>query len=182
MSYATVVTLIVLGSIAVAAPSFRAALHAPAAASGTGATGSSGPADATGPVGGSGPVETPAPLAPGEGDGDGVAPEFTACEGLTGLDNAICRHEALLAVHPDNQGLQHSLGRLIENKAEHEAKQRSKGEGSEDHPGGGNGGNPHASEGSDSEGSAGSESDDPGQGNGNGNGHAKGHDEGAEED
>ena len=109
-------------------------------------------------------------------DGEGGAPDFSACEGLTGLDNAICRQEALLVVHPDNRGLQHSLARLIENKAEHEAKQPSKGEGSQDHPGGGNGGNPRASEGSDSEGSAGGESEDPGQGSG----HPKGRDEGAQ--
>ena len=48
--------------------------------------------------------------------------DFSACEGLTGLDNAICRHEALLVVQPDNQGLQNSLAHLQENKAEHEAK------------------------------------------------------------
>jgi hypothetical protein len=57
---------------------------------------------------------------------DGVSPsggvDFTACEGLAGLENAICRHEALLEVHPDNQGLKNSLTHLLETKAEHEAK------------------------------------------------------------
>ena len=56
---------------------------------------------------------------PVETSSDGA--DFTACEGLTGLDNAICRHEALLVVHPDNQGLQNSLGHLQENKAKHES-------------------------------------------------------------
>ena len=164
VSYAIVVALIVLGSVAVAAPSFRAALHAPPAAAetgatgssgpgdGTGPTGSSGPGDGTGPTGGSGPIGSPAPLAPEEeGDGEGeAAPDFTACDGMTGLDNAICRHEVLLVVHPDNRGLQHSLERLETNRERHEAKQQSKAEErSEEHPG-----------------------------NGNGHGHANGHDKG----
>jgi hypothetical protein len=142
VSYAIVVAFIVMGSIAVAAPSFRAALHAPLAAAETGTTGSSGPGDGTGPTGGSGPIETPAPLAPEEeGDGEGeAAPDFTACDGMTGLDNAICRHEALLVVHPDNRDLQHSLERLDVNRERHEAKQHSKAEErSEDDPGNGNG-------------------------------------------
>jgi hypothetical protein len=50
--------------------------------------------------------------------------DFSACEGLTGLDDAICRLEALLAVHPDNQGLQKSLGQLQEKKAKHEGSAR----------------------------------------------------------
>lgn len=147
VSYAIVAALIALGSIAVAAPSFRVALQAE-----TGATGSTGPGDGTGPTGGSGSVDAPAPLAPEEeGDGDGgAAPDFATCDGMTGLDNAICRHEALLVEHPDNRGLQHSLERLEENRDRHEAKQQSKAEdGSEGHPG-----------------------------KGHGHGHANGHDEG----
>jgi hypothetical protein len=142
VSYAFVVVFIVLGSIAVAAPSFRAALHAPPAAAETGATGSSGPGEGTGPTGVSSPVEATAPLAPEEeGDGEGeAAPDFTACDGMTGLDNAICRHEALLLVHPDNPGLQHSLERIEANRERHDAKQQSKaGDRSEEHPGNGNG-------------------------------------------
>ena len=147
VSYAIVAALIALGSIAVAAPSFRLALQAE-----TGATGSSGSGDGTGATGGSSSVEVPPPLAPEKDvdDEGGTAPDFTGCEGMTGLDNAICRHEALLAVHPDNHGLQHSLERLEANSERHEAKHQSKREeGSEDHPG-----------------------------KGNGNGHANGHDEG----
>jgi hypothetical protein len=48
--------------------------------------------------------------------------DFTACEGLTGLEKAVCRLEALLVVHPDNHGLQNSLTHLQEIKAEHDAK------------------------------------------------------------
>ena len=107
-----VVSLIVLGSIAVAAPSFRATLHAPSPGPGTGATGSSGAADVV------------APLAD-----EGAAPDFSACEGSTGLDNAVCRHEALLAVRPDNVGLRNALERLQENRDRHEAKRAARGRG-----------------------------------------------------
>ena len=153
-SYATIVTLIALGSIALAAPSFLAALNAPKPLAATGPGGVSGSL---------GPIESPAPPAPELGDGEGATPDFTACEELTGLDNAICRHEALLVVRPDNRGLQNSLARLEANRERHEAKQASKEEGSEKAHGGGN---PHAVEGSDGE----------GHGQGNGRGDANGHD------
>ena len=80
------------------------------------------------------PTEAPTPPAdtsetspPGSDDADedaSVAPDFSACEGLTGLDNAVCRHEALLAVQPENvqpenRGLQTSLDRLLANQARH---------------------------------------------------------------
>jgi hypothetical protein len=167
VSYAIVVALIALGSIALAAPSFRVALQAE-----TGATGSSGPGDGTGAGGGSDSVEAPAPVAPEkEGDdGGGTAPDFTGCEGMTGLDNAICRHEALLLVHPDNEGLHHSLTRLETNLERYEAKQQSKAEkGSGDHPGKGNGGDPHDASGP---------GDDADEGPGNGHVNANGHEEG----
>lgn len=160
VGYATVVTLIVLGSIAVAAPSFRAALHAPPSAAG-----SSEPGRGSGPVGESGPTEAPVP---GAGDAEGT-PDLTACRGLTGLDKAICRHEALLVVHPDSGGLQHSLERLLEKRAEHDAKPQSRVPGSDGPPGGGHGGNPHGSDGSE-EGLGGG----PGPDNGNGQGQANG--------
>jgi len=90
--------------------------------------------------------------------------DFTACHGLTGLDNAICRHEALLEVHPDNQGLQNSLTHLLEIKAEHEAKT------DEEHghvpPGGGSSSNNHGQSG-EPHGNAGGN----GHGNAGGNGH-----------
>lgn len=160
VGYATVVTLIVLGSIAVAAPSFRAALHAPPSAAG-----SSGSGGESGPVGESGPTEAPAL---GAGDAEG-RPDFTACRGLTGLDKAICRHEALLVVHPDSGGMQHSLERLLEERAEHEAKPQSRAPGSDGQPGGGHGGNPHGSDGSE-EGLGGGPGNGNGQGQANGNG------------
>ncbi len=50
-------------------------------------------------------------------DKTGTAPNFSACDGLTGLDNAICRHEALLKVRPDNPGLANSLAHLQANLA-----------------------------------------------------------------
>jgi hypothetical protein len=57
------------------------------------------------------------------------APDFSACAGLTGLDNAICRHEALIKVKPDNPGLTNSLGHLQANAAAHAARLAAKAEG-----------------------------------------------------
>ena len=59
-------------------------------------------------------------------DKTGTAPDFSACVGLTGLDNAICRHEALLQVKPDNPGLTNSLAHLQANAAAHAAKLAAK--------------------------------------------------------
>jgi hypothetical protein len=59
-------------------------------------------------------------------DKSGTAPDFSACEGRTGLDNAICRHDALLKVKPDNPGLTNSLAHLQANLAAHAAKQAAK--------------------------------------------------------
>jgi len=59
-------------------------------------------------------------------DRTGSAPNFSACDGRTGLDNAICRHEALLKVKPDNPGLTNSLAHLQANLAAHAAKQAAK--------------------------------------------------------
>jgi hypothetical protein len=106
----------------------------------------------------------------------GQKPDFSACEGMTGLDNAICRHEALLVVHPDSEGLQNALDHLRANKDQHDTPGETKG-------------NPHDESGEDESGDDGSddESDDGalgqshGQsgvphgnagGNGNGHGHA----------
>jgi cytoskeletal protein RodZ len=61
-----------------------------------------------------------------QSEASGATPDFSACEGLTGLDNAICRHEALLAVNPTNQGLANSLTRLQANLAKHLARQAAK--------------------------------------------------------
>jgi hypothetical protein len=54
------------------------------------------------------------------------SPNFSGCVGGTGLDNAICRHEALLKVKPDNPGLANSLAHLQANLAAHAAKQAAK--------------------------------------------------------
>ena len=73
------------------------------------------------------PTETQAPEAEETtSDESGTAPDFSACDGRTGLDNAICRHEALLKVKPDNPGLANSLAHLQANLAAHAAKQAAK--------------------------------------------------------
>lgn len=115
-----VVVVIAVASLASANPSLRAPRgpHESVVIVPTGATEAGGPTGTT----------THRETEPGEEVGppsDGV--DFTACEGLTGLDNAICRHEALLAIHPDNQGLQNSLTHLLEIRAEHQAKDEGSG-------------------------------------------------------
>jgi FlaG/FlaF family flagellin (archaellin) len=73
------------------------------------------------------PTETEAPEAEETtSDETGTAPDFSACVGVTGLDNAICRHEALLQVKPDNPGLTNSLAHLQANAAAHAARQAAK--------------------------------------------------------
>jgi hypothetical protein len=107
---------------------------------------------------------------PAETSSDGA--DFTACEGLTGLDNAICRHEALLVVHPDNQRLQNSLDHLQENEAKQEA---SPGEG---HPGddpSGDGSTGGSSSGHGQSGESHGSGGGDGNGGGNRNGNANGH-------
>jgi len=52
---------------------------------------------------------------------------FADCAGLTGLDNAICRHVVLLGAEgllatDDDHGLSHALGQLEENKAKHDGE------------------------------------------------------------
>ena len=46
-------------------------------------------------------------------DDAGVAPDHSGCEGLTGLENAVCRVGANLEAHP-NRGLENALSRLEE--------------------------------------------------------------------
>jgi hypothetical protein len=73
------------------------------------------------------PTETEAPNNEATtSDETGTAPNFSACVGLTGLDNAICRHEALLKVKPDNPGLTNSLGHLQANAAAKAARLAAK--------------------------------------------------------
>lgn len=68
-------------------------------------------------------------------DDASAAPDFSACVGLHGLENAICRHEALLAVQPDNLGLQNALEHLKENLARHEEEGEETSEGAASCPG-----------------------------------------------
>ena len=73
------------------------------------------------------PTEIEAPEAEATtSDKTSRAPDFSACDGRTGLDNAICRHEALLKVKPDNPGLINSLAHLQGNLATHAAKKAAK--------------------------------------------------------
>ena len=73
------------------------------------------------------PTETEAPEAEATtSDQTGTAPDFSACDGRTGLDNAICRHDALLKVKPDNPGLTNSLAHLQANLAAQAARQAAK--------------------------------------------------------
>ena len=108
---------------------------------------------------------------PAETSSDGA--DFSACEGLTGLDNAICRHEALLVVHPDNRGLRYSLGQLQENKVKHEGSAGEGHSGDDPSEGGSNGGASSSGHGQsgESHGNAGGKGNGGGNGNGNGKGH-----------
>ncbi|HEX5949638.1 MAG TPA: hypothetical protein VFZ96_01440 [Actinomycetota bacterium] len=49
---------------------------------------------------------------------EGKTPDFSRCkgDGYTGLANAICRHEELLEVKRDHQGLQNALDHLTANQ------------------------------------------------------------------
>jgi pyruvate/2-oxoglutarate dehydrogenase complex dihydrolipoamide acyltransferase (E2) component len=87
------------------------------------------------------PTETEAPEAEATtSDKSGTAPNFSACDGETGLDNAICRHEALLKVKPDNPGLTNSLAHLQANAAAQAARQAAKAAGTHGNSGHGNSG------------------------------------------
>jgi len=126
--------VVVAGAVASASPDIRAAFddepnpEVPAAPSPE-------PADITEPAESPdpGPPEAPSPEPAAtetetSGDDEAVvdeasaAPNFSACVGLRGLENAICRHEALLAAQPDNLGLQNALTQLEANLAKHEEK------------------------------------------------------------
>ena len=72
------------------------------------------------------PSTAEAPEAEATSDETGTTPDFSACVGLRGLDNAICRHEALLQVKPDNPGLTNSLAHLQANAAAKAARQAAK--------------------------------------------------------
>jgi hypothetical protein len=82
------------------------------------------------------PTDSPSP----DGGGTGGAPDFSACVGRTGLENAICRHDALLVLHPDNAGLQNSLSHLEANLKKHESRGQAHGKSDQAH---GKSGEPH---------------------------------------
>jgi hypothetical protein len=121
-----VASVIVVGSIASASPGLRASRGASETETGAtgdteGTTGSTGPTGATGFTEATGATgETGATGATGEIEAVGATgPDFSGCVGLTGLENAICRHEVLLALNPDNPGLANSLAHLQANLAKH---------------------------------------------------------------
>jgi hypothetical protein len=122
-----VASVIVVGSIASASPGLRASLGAGETETGaTGETGSDGATGSTGPTGATGFTEatgatgdTGATGAIEANAAEGTGPDFSSCVGLTGLENAICRHEVLLALNPDNPGLANSLAHLQANLAKH---------------------------------------------------------------
>jgi hypothetical protein len=122
-----VASVIVVGSIASASPGLRASLGAGETETGaTGETGSDGATGSTGPTGATGFTEatgatgdTGATGAIEANAAEGTGPDFSSCVGLTGLENAICRHEMLLALNPDNPGLANSLAHLQANLAKH---------------------------------------------------------------
>jgi hypothetical protein len=120
-----VASVIVVGSIASASPGLRASLGASETETGAtgdteGTTGSTGPTGATGFAVATGATgETGATGAIEANTAEGTGPDFSGCVGLTGLDNAICRHEVLLALNPDNPGLANSLAHLQANLAKH---------------------------------------------------------------
>ncbi len=116
---AALAAVIVAGTVASAAPPLRAAFDAeptpevsvsPEAPQPTDPPGS-GSTEAALPS----PSQSETSPAVDEANEDASgSPDFSACVELTGLDNAICRHEALLVLRPENRGLQTSIARLLE--------------------------------------------------------------------
>lgn len=117
-------TLVVAGTVASASPPLRAAFDTDPTPEVSVAPDPTEPSETPAPE----PTETTSPdtdatetTPPDDAQGEdaSAAPDFTACEGYTGLPNAICRHEALLLLHPENVGLQGALAQLQENLARH---------------------------------------------------------------
>jgi hypothetical protein len=109
---AALAVLVVAGTIANAAPG---GVHGkPTPSPSVNASATSEPTETESPE----PTETESPDAK-PADKTGKAPDFSGCVGLTGLDNAICRHRALLKIRPDNPGLNNSLAHLQANAARH---------------------------------------------------------------
>lgn len=117
-------TLVVAGTVASASPPLRAAFDTDPTPEVSVAPDPTEPSETPAPE----PTETTSPdtdatetTPPDDAQGEdaSAAPDFTACEGYTGLPNAICRHEALFLLHPENVGLEGALAQLQENLARH---------------------------------------------------------------
>lgn len=110
-----------VGAVASATPAAWNALHAqPTASVAPAPTESPSPDASETPE----PSESPDPSDSPDAESGNV--DFSTCDGKTGLDNAICRHEALLAIHPDNPGLENSWERLQVVQATQAAKHAEK--------------------------------------------------------
>jgi hypothetical protein len=114
--------VIVAGTVASAAPPLRAAFDAEPTPEVSVSPEAPQPTDPPGSESTEAPLPSPSqsetsPPAGAASEGASGSPDFSACAELTGLDNAICRHEALLALRPDNPGLQISIARLLEIQA-----------------------------------------------------------------
>jgi len=109
-----------VGAVASATPAVWNALHAPPTAYGSPApTESPSPDDSETPE----PPESPDLSSP---EAESGSVDFSTCDGKTGLDNAICRQEVLLAIHPENPGLANSTERLQLVQATQAAKRAEK--------------------------------------------------------
>lgn len=126
-----VAAVVVAGAVASASPPIRAAFEtepSPEVSATPDPSGTPDPTESPEPE----PAETSTPEAlanetsPLDTDATAAeedaaaAPDFSTCVGLHGLENAICRHEALLEVQPASLGLQNALAHLESNLARHE--------------------------------------------------------------
>jgi hypothetical protein len=105
--------LVVLGMVATAASGSRADPSDVPTPTVAPSTPSEEPSESEAP-------ETEKPEAKGEAtDRPSGSPDFSACDGLTGLNNATCRHTALLKLQPANTGLANAMSRLQANADRH---------------------------------------------------------------
>jgi len=114
--------VIVAGTVASAAPPLRAAFDAEPTPEVSVSLDAPQPTPPPGSESTEAPPPSPSqseisPLVGDASEGASGSPDFSACAEATGLDNAICRHEALLLIRPENRGLQTSIARLLEIQA-----------------------------------------------------------------
>ncbi len=95
------------------------------------------------------PTETETPDPTNSGSPPSGAPDFSACLGLTSLENAICRHEAKLVADPTNTGVANALAHLQANLAKKQAHDAAKASGTHGNSGNapGHSGDPHVNSG-----------------------------------